>query len=207
MNAPDPRTRPALDALTGDLAALVRRHDPEWTGFNSPDPGMTLLEVGAWLAERLGVTAGRYDPYPSFKFRVKWDRRVVAGVSRVSALRRTAEIVEHREGGAPDVVLRTPGRVVYSPFVLERPLGEDTAFEDWADLVGDGATGAAPSTPGSHRKDLRLEILDHRGQLFLAYDVHGCWPAGYRVLPDLTESLTLVPERWHRDRRARAPSS
>jgi hypothetical protein len=83
---------------------------------------------------------------------------------------------------------------------VERPLGPDTAFEDWADLVRGGALGAVTPASGSYRKKVRIEILDHVGRLFLAYDVSGCWPIAYRVLPDLTESLTLLPEAWQRDR-------
>ena len=43
------------------------------------------------------VNAARFDPYKNFKFRVKWDGRYVAGVSKVGALKRTTEVVEHRE--------------------------------------------------------------------------------------------------------------
>jgi phage tail-like protein len=206
MTRSDPPANTRLDALTGDLLAVVRRHDPAWTGPNDSDPGVTLLEIGAWIADRLGAaggidvaetvwrTAGRGDPYRNFNFRVKWDGSIVAGVTRVSALRRTAEIVEHREGGAPQAVQRTPGRQVCQPFTLERPLGADTAFEDWVDQLRAAATGAA------FRKNVRIEILDQAGRLFLAYDVLRCWPSAYRILPDLTEGLTLVPEEWQRDR-------
>ena len=34
------------------------------------------------------VNATRFDPYKSYKFRVKWDGRYVAGVSKVGALKR-----------------------------------------------------------------------------------------------------------------------
>ena len=207
MTSPDSSRSTLLDTLTGDLLAVVRRHDPAWTGSNDSDPGVTLLEIGAWIADRLysskglGIlqtavegTAARRDPYRNFNFRVKWDGAVIGGVTRISALRRTADIVEHRDGSAPDVVHRVPGRVVWEPFTLERPLGADTSFEDWASQLGGQTAGAA------WRKNVRIEILDHAGRLFLAYDVFGCWPAVYRILPYLTESLTLVPESWQRDR-------
>jgi tail tube protein gp19 len=47
------------------------------------------------------VNAHRIDPYKNFKFRVKWDGRLVAGVSKISGLKRTTEVIEHREGGDP----------------------------------------------------------------------------------------------------------
>jgi phage tail-like protein len=191
MTRPDRSPSGPLDTLAGDLLAVIRRHDPAWTDFNASDPGVTLLGISTWVAERIGTQ--RSDPYRDFKFRVKWDGTVVAGVERVSALRRVTEIVDYREGGAPDVVRRMPGRVTWEPFAVERALGGDTRFEDWAAAVSQGGTTG-------WRKDVRLEILDHAGRLFLAYDVHGCWPAAYRILPTLTESLTLVPEGWQRDR-------
>ncbi len=191
MTRPDRSPSGPLDTLAGDLLAVVRQHDPTWTDFNTSDPGVTLLGISSWVAERIGTQ--RADPYRNFKFRVKWDGTVVAGVERVSALRRVTDIVEYREGGAPDAIQRMPGRVTWEPSALERSLGGDTRFEDWAAAVSPGgATG--------WRKDVRIEILDHAGRLFLAYDVYGCWPTAYRILPTLTESLTLVPEGWQRDR-------
>ena len=77
----------------------------------------------------------RSDPYKNFKFRVKWDGRYVAGVSKISALRRSSEIVEHREGGDPSMFRKSPGRTQYDAITLERGLTQDTAFEDWANLV------------------------------------------------------------------------
>jgi phage tail-like protein len=206
MTIRNPSDGTPSDTIAGDLLAVVRRHDPAWTGSNASDPGVTLLEIGGWIAERIGAaggvgvsetvlgTAARRDPYRDFNFRVKWDGVVVAGITRISALRRTADIVEYRDGSEPQAVQRVPGRQVCQPFTLERPLGADTAFEDWIDQL------RQPTAGTGLRKGVRIEILDHAGRLFLAYDVLRCWPAAYRILPDLTESLTLVPEDWHRDR-------
>ena len=42
---------------------------------------------------QFSVNTTRFDPYKNFKFRVKWDGRYVAGVSRMSALKRITEVV------------------------------------------------------------------------------------------------------------------
>ena len=62
---------------------------------------------------QFSVNAQRFDPYKNFKFRVKWDGRYVAGVSKVSALKRTTEVVKHREGGDPSSSRKSPGRTEY----------------------------------------------------------------------------------------------
>lgn len=200
MKQPDARRNLSFDDLTTDLVKVVRRHDPEWTDANEHDPGITLLEVGAWINDQLfsyqKVNSTRFDPYKNFKFRVSMDGAVVTGVTRASALRRTVEVTEYRDGGDPTAVRRLPGRVVYEPFTLERPLDGDRSFEDWANLVG----STAPGGPATYRRSVRIEAVDKGERLLLAYDVVGCWPSEYRVLPELRESLTLVPEGWQRDR-------
>jgi phage tail-like protein len=191
-----------LDSLAADLRAVVRRHDPAWTESLGSDPGGTLLEVSAWLAQRLGESprgaavrftgeAVRADPYRNFKFRVKWEGSTVPGITRISPLRRTTDIVEHRDGASPDLVQRIPGRLTYEPITLERGIDANTAFEDWADQIRNQAP--------TYRKAIRIEVLDQTGSPVLAYDVYGCWPSAHTARPDLIETLTLVPEGWQRD--------
>ena len=59
------------------------------------------------------VNAQRFDPYKNFKFRVKWDGKYVAGVSKCGMLKRTTEVVKHREGGDPSSSRKSPGRTEY----------------------------------------------------------------------------------------------
>ena len=199
MNPPASRRSTSIDALTGDLVQVIRRHDPEWTDANESDPGITLLEVEAWLAEQVyssrAARPTRTDPYRNFNFRVTFEGGAVASVTRVSALRRSVEVIEHREGGDPSSSRRLPGRVVYEPFTLERALDGDRSFETWATQVG-GTPGGAPV---AYRRNIRIEAVDQSGRVLVAYDVRGCWPSMYRVLPDLTESLMLVADGWVRD--------
>src|SRR5262244_1984009 len=107
---------------------------------------------------QFSVNAGRVDPYKNFKFRVKWDGRYVAGVCKVSALKRTTEVVKHREGGDPSTSRKSPGRTEFDPITLERGVTHDTEFERWASKVWDvGAGLGAEVSLKDFRKDLIIE--------------------------------------------------
>src|SRR5437773_10661490 len=84
---------------------------------------------------QFSVNTARFDPYKNFKFRVKWDGQYVAGVSKVGGLKRTTEVVKHREGGDPSTERLSPGRTNYDPITLERGVTHDTAFSDWTNKV------------------------------------------------------------------------
>jgi phage tail-like protein len=154
------------------------------------------------------VNPGRFDPYKNFKFRVKWDGRYVAGVSRVSSLKRTTEVVEHREGGDPSSSRHSPGRTKYDPIRLERGVTHDSAFEDWANQVWRlGAPLGGEVALASFRKDIEIELYNEAGQLVIRYKVYRCWVSEYQALPDLEadsnavliQSITLEQEGWERD--------
>lgn len=154
------------------------------------------------------VNPTRFDPYKNFKFRVKWDNKYVAGVSRVAGLQRTTEVVEHREGGDPSTSRKSPGLTQFAPITLERGLTQDSAFEDWANLVWKLGAGLGSETSlKEFRKDITIEIYNEAGQLVRAYKVHRCWPSEYQALSDLDasaatvliEHLTLQNEGWERD--------
>jgi len=150
----------------------------------------------------------RADPYKNFKFRVKWDGQVVAGVSKVSGLKRTTAVVEHREGGDASSVRLSPGSTTYEPVTLERGVTHDTAFEDWAKLVSRFGAGLGAEMSLKHfRKDITIELLNEAGQVVFAYNVYRCWVSQYEALPELDananavafERITLQNEGWERD--------
>ena len=164
---------------------------------------------------RFTVNPQRFDPYKNFKFRVLWDGRTVAGVARVSALRRTTDVVTHREGGDPSTARRAPGQTEYAPITLERGVTHDTAFEAWAGKVLLlGAAHGAEMSLRDFRKNVRIELCNEAGQVVLAYDVSRCWPSSYVALPDLDaaggavaiEQLVLQNEGWARDHSVVEPS-
>ena len=77
---------------------------------------------------QFSVNATRIDPYKAFKFRVKWDGRYVAGVSKVGSLKRTTEVVKHRDGGDESSSRKSVGRTVFYAITLERGFTHDTDF-------------------------------------------------------------------------------
>src|SRR5215212_8005960 len=103
--------------------------------------------------------ASRFDPYKNFKFRVKWDGRYVAGVSKVGKLTRTTEVVKHREGGDPSTSRKSPGRSDYADITLERGVTHDTEFEKWANKVWNYASGlGSEQSLKDFRKDITIEL-------------------------------------------------
>ncbi len=157
---------------------------------------------------QFSVNAQRFDPYQNFKFRVRWDGRYVAGVSKVGALTRTTEVVSHRDGGDPSTSRKTPGRTEYAAITLERGVTHDVEFETWANKVWTyGAGLGAEVSLRDFRKDIVIEVYNESGQLALAYKVHRCWVSEYQSLPDLDananavaiQHLKLEHEGWERD--------
>lgn len=157
---------------------------------------------------QFSVNAQRFDPYKNFKFRVKWDGRYVAGISKVGSLKRSTEMVEHREGGDPSTSRKSPGRTKFEAITLERGVTHDTEFEKWANKVWNfGAGLGAEVSLKDFRKDLIIEVYNEAGQLALAYKVFRCWVSEYQALPDLDananavaiQTIKLENEGWERD--------
>mgnify|MGYP003375276734 FL=1 len=161
------------------------------------------------------VNAQRFDPYKNFKFRVKWDGRYVAGISKVSALKRTTEVVEHREGGDPSSGRKSPGRSKFEAITLERGVTHDTNFEQWANKVWNLGSGLGSEVSlKDFRKDMIIEVYNEAGQLALAYKVFRCWVSEYQALPDLDananavaiQHIKLENEGWERDYEVSEPA-
>jgi phage tail-like protein len=154
------------------------------------------------------VNTQRFDPYKQFKFRVKWDGRYVAGITKVSGLTRKTEVVCNREGGDPSFVRKSPGLTNWEPIVLVRGRTHDTEFEEWANKVWNyGSDQGMESSLADFRKDITIELFNEAGQLVMAFNVYRCWPSEYVALGELDandtcvafESITLQHEGWKRD--------
>ena len=164
---------------------------------------------------QFSVNANRFDPYKNFKFRVKWDGQYVAGISKCSALKRTTEVVTHREGGDPSSSRKSPGRTEFEAITLERGVTHDPEFERWANKVWNFGSGlGSESSLADFRKDLIIEVYNEAGQLALAFKVFRCWPSEYQAVPELDananavaiQTLKLENEGWERDYSVSEPS-
>ena len=154
------------------------------------------------------VSNDRFDPYKNFKFRVKWDGKYVAGISKVSALKRTTEVVKHREGGDPSTSRKSPGRTEYEAITLERGVTHDLEFEKWASKVWKHGQGLGSEVSlKDFRKDVILEVYNEAGQLAISYNIFRTWVSEYQALPELDANANAVAiqliklenEGWVRD--------
>jgi phage tail-like protein len=161
------------------------------------------------------VNPDRFDPYKNFKFRIRWEGRYVAGISKVSALKRSTEVVEHREGGDPSTSRKSPGRTKYEAITLERGVTHDKDFEQWANKVWNYGSGLGSEVSlKDFRKDIILEVYNESGQLVLAYKIYRCWVSEFQALPDLDananaiaiQHIKLENEGWERDTEVNEPS-
>lgn len=164
---------------------------------------------------QFSVNAERFDPYKNFKFRVKWDGKYVAGVSKVGALKRTTEVVTHREGGDPSSSRKSPGRTEYEAIMLERGVTHDPEFEKWANKVWNYASGLGSEVSlKDFRKDIIIEVYNEAGQLAIAYKIFRCWVSEYQAMPELDananavaiQTLKLENEGWERDYEVTEPA-
>jgi phage tail-like protein len=151
------------------------------------------------------VNPTRFDPYKTHMFRVKWDGVYVAGLSKMSALKRSTAPVTHRVGGDPSHDRKSPGLTTYDAVTLERGVTHDVAFEAWANKV----SSLAP--PGislaDFRKDLIVDVFNEANQNVISYHLFRCWVSEYQALPALDASTSAVAiqtiklemEGWERD--------
>lgn len=159
------------------------------------------------------VNAYRFDPYKNFKFRIKWDGRYVAGVSKISALKQSTEPVTHREGGDPSTPRVSPSAWKFEPITIDRGVTHDPEFENWAKKVWN-VEGDASISLKDFRKDIIIELLNEQGVVAKAYKVYRCWVSSYQALPELDanahvvaiEQMILQNEGWERDTEVPEPS-
>lgn len=154
------------------------------------------------------VNINRFDPYKTFRFLLYFGTATtpVAGVSKVGGLKRSADVIEYKQGG--DAITRKGlGRVKYEPITLERGITHDRDFEEWADAAQVLDKGSPLSSLKNLRRQVRIELLNEAGQPVHRYIVHRCWVSEFQGLPDLDaggnavaiEHIKLENEGWEHD--------
>ncbi len=158
------------------------------------------------------VNTHRFDPYKNYMFRVWWDGRAVAGISKVSALKRTTEVVSHREGGDFSTPRHSPAGSKYEAVTLERGVTWDLEFEAWSNKVYDVTAGVVSSLK-DFRKDVTIQLMNEAGQIVMAYTLFRCWVSEYQAMAELDgnanavliQSIVLQNEGWQRDEAVTEP--
>lgn len=150
----------------------------------------------------------RFDPYKNFKFRILWDSKYVAGISKMSALKKTTEVIKHREGGDPSSSRKSPGKTEYDAITLERGVTHDLEFEKWSNKVWNlGAGLGSEVSLKDFRKDIIIEVYNEAGQKVISYNIFRCWISEYQSLPDFDangnaiaiQHIKLENEGWSRN--------
>ena len=160
------------------------------------------------MAKTFTVNINRFDPYKAFRFLVYFGASTtpVAAVSKVGSLKRSADVIEYKQGG--DAIIRKGlGRTKYEAITLERGVTHDPDFEEWANAAQVLDKGAPSTSLSNLRKEVRIDLLNEAGQPVHRYLVHRCWVSEYQALPDLDgggnavaiEHIKLENEGWEHD--------
>jgi phage tail-like protein len=155
---------------------------------------------------RLTPATNRFDPYRNFRFKVKWDNTYVAALSKMTALKRSTEMVEWREAGENIISRKLPGKTKFEGVTLEAGLTYDTSFQDWANLVNDFTSHSLVNL-AEFRKNITIDVFNESGVKVISYNLYRCWPSEYQAMPDLDAganavaitTLKLEVEWWERD--------
>jgi phage tail-like protein len=160
------------------------------------------------------VNTHRHDPYRTFKFQVLIDGQPVAGLRKMTALKKTTEAVGWRTGGDPTHERKLPGGTSYEPVTLEQGLTHDPVFEKWANLVNN-IEGDSGMSLKNFRKDIVINVLNLQGQVAISYKLYRAWVSEFQALPDFDagntntvgiQSIKLEHEGWQRDTDVTEPS-
>lgn len=163
---------------------------------------------------KFSVNTYRHDPYRNFKFKIKWDGKYVAGLSKCSALKKSTEPVDWREGGDPSTGHRLPGKTKYEAITLDAGVTHDTAFEEWANAVNNFQSDASMSLKNFRKNVISIDVFNLQGVKVLSYNVYDCWVSEYQALPELDaganavaiQTIKLENEGWERDTSVTEPT-
>jgi len=160
------------------------------------------------------VNAHRYDPYRTFMFQVVIDGKPVAGLKKMSVLKKSTEAVKWRSAGDPAHERVMPGGTSYEPVTFEQGLTHDPMFENWANLVNNIQGNAAMSLV-NYRKDIVINVLNLQGTVAMSYKLYRAWVSEFQALPEFDagtmnavgiQTITVQHEGWERDTSVAEPT-
>jgi len=168
------------------------------------------------------VNIDRFDPYKTYRFLVYFGKSTtpVAAVSKVTALKRSSDVIEYKEGGDP-IILKGLGRTKYEPITMERGVTHDPEFEAWANKVWDFGNAQAPDDQRQKevslkdfRRNLTIDVFNEAGQKVISYKVYRAWVSEFTAQADLDananailiQSLKIEHEGWERDSSVKEPA-
>lgn len=138
------------------------------------------------------TNAHRIDPYKNFKFQIlDADGTPIAGMSKMSAIKRTTEVIEWREAGGPSIVRKVPGRSKFEPVTLERGITQDDAFARWANQVNNILGDAAMSLRG-YRKTIAINLLNLQGFVAKRFFLYRAWVSEFQALPEMDSNANAI---------------
>lgn len=140
---------------------------------------------------KFSVNTHRLDPYKNFRFRVRIGTEYVAGLSKMSPLKRTNEVIEWREAGDNGTVRKLPGRTKFEPLTFERGVTHDPLFNEWANTVNNPQGDAANSLL-DYRQDIGVEVLNAQGNPALAFKIKRAWVSEYQALSEMDANANAV---------------
>jgi len=148
----------------------------------------------------------------NFRFRATYSgsTQPFVGVSKITGMKRTTEVIKHRDGGDPASSHKLPGRTEYDPIMLERGVIVNALeFEQWANKTWSfrNASGGRETSLSDFRRDLVIDVYDETGQKVVSYQVFNCWVSEYQPISDLDananaiaiQHIRLENEGWVRD--------
>ncbi|MEM7584786.1 MAG: putative baseplate assembly protein [Acidobacteriota bacterium] len=116
LKAPQLDTR-SFDDLLSEARRRIPRYTPEWTDFNPSDPGMTLIELYAWLSEMMLYQMNRVPERNYIKFLQLLDLELrpaqpataylTFSGNRSEPIAKGAQLVAQQRGGGAPLVFET----------------------------------------------------------------------------------------------------
>ena len=169
---------------------------------------LTITSVSPGISQTEAVKKSEPNQDVEIFFQVRWNSKIIPGITKVSGLKRVTEVITHRDGDDPSLQRRSPGITSYEPIVLQRPRTGDMEFERWVNKVWNFGSGLGTEVSlKDFRKDIRIELCTKSGKILMAFNIYLCWPSEYVALSDLDadskelaeEKLVLQHEGWERD--------